>query len=226
MPNDFEVKIKRLRSARRLRLRVMENGDVIVTCPIRAPQRYINEFVADNLTWITEHRGKAQAKQSALTAERDRLFFRGREYDFRITVSSAKKAGVTIESGKIIVTAADETHSTVRAILEKWYRVQAEKHFKKRLPLLADLVNRDVKTVTIRSQRTRWGSCSSRNTISLNWRLIMAPDAVSDYVIYHELAHLTHMNHSNRFWKLVEEYCPDYQTAEKWLKDHHALLQF
>lgn len=220
------MKIKRLRSARHLRLRVLDNGDVVVTCPIRAPQRYIDEFVADNHDWITEHRTKAQVKQGALTAERDRLFFRGREYDFRLTVSASQKAGVVVEGGKLLVTAQGEEHAVVRELLEKWYRQQAEIHFKKRLPLLADLVNRDVKTVTIRSQRTRWGSCSSRDTISLNWRLIMAPDSVSDYVIYHELAHLTHMNHSGRFWRLAEEYCPNYVAAEKWLKEHHALLQF
>jgi predicted metal-dependent hydrolase len=224
--NDFEIKIKRLRSARRLRLRVMDNGEVVVTCPIRAPQRSIDEFVADNRDWITEHRTIAQTKQGALTAERDRLFFRGVEYNFRLTVSASKKAGVVAEGGKLLVTAKSEAHAVVRELLEKWYRQQAQIHFKKRLPLLADLVNRDVKTVTIRSQRTRWGSCSSRDTISLNWRLIMAPDFVSDYVMYHELAHLTHMNHSSRFWRLVEEYCPNYQQAEKWLKEHHSLLQF
>jgi predicted metal-dependent hydrolase len=110
--------------------------------------------------------------------------------------------------------------------LEKWYRAQAKKHFEARLPLLADLVNRDVTRVSIRDQRSRWGSCSSRRTISLNWRLIQTPDWVSDYVIYHELAHLTHMNHSKAFWTLVESYQPEYKKAERWLKDHHALLQF
>ncbi len=207
-------------------MRVLDSGEVVVTCPIRAPQRYIDEFVADNTDWIAEHRAKAQTKLNALTAHRDRLFFRGVEHDFRLTVSSTGKEGVEIAANKLLVTARAEDHSHVRQVLEKWYRAQAEIHFKKRLPLLADLVNRDVKTVTIRSQRTRWGSCSSRDTISLNWRLIMAPDSVSDYVIYHELAHLTHMNHSTRFWKLVAEYCPNYEAAEKWLKDHHSLLQF
>jgi predicted metal-dependent hydrolase len=83
-----------------------------------------------------------------------------------------------------------------------------------------------VLNVTIRSQRTRWGSCSSRKTISLNWRLILTPDWVSDYVIYHELAHLSQMNHSKKFWDLVESYYPQYKKAEHWLTEHHDLLQF
>src|SRR3989338_5484159 len=126
----------------------------------------------------------------------------------------------------MIVTSPTETHEKVRKVLESFYLIYAIKYFKTRVPLLADLVNSDVKTVSIRSQRTRWGSCSSRNTISLNWRLIMAPDWVSDYVVYHELAHLTHMNHSKEFWQLVERYVPNHKDAQKWLKDHHALLQF
>jgi predicted metal-dependent hydrolase len=161
-----------------------------------------------------------------LTANRDTLLLRGKVFQFRLDVNSVKKPGVNVNSDKIIVTSPNEEHEKVRQILEIWYRKEAEKHFKDRLPLLADLVGKDIKTVSIRSQRTRWGSRSSRGTVSLNWRLIMAPDTVSDYVIYHELAHITQMNHSKRFWDLVETYCADYKTAERWLKEHHGLLKF
>lgn len=223
---DFAITIKRLKTARRLRLRVLENGDVVVTCPIRLPKSYIDDFVADNLEWLVEKQAAAVSKLNQLTEAREQLFFRGKEYQFRLNIAPAKKAGVAIEGNKLIVTSPSEEHSQVRLLLEKWYRRQAEDYFKKRVPLLADLVNRDLKKVTIRSQRSRWGSCSSNLTISLNWRLIMAPDSVSDYVVYHELAHLTHMNHSRAFWRLVEDYHPNYKVAEQWLKDHHALLQF
>ncbi len=222
---DLSIKVKRLRYARNLRLRVLENGEIVVTAPLRLPDRYIESFLAEHKDWIEEKRSVAVKKQENLTAERTSLFFHGKEVQFRVSVSN-KKAGVKIENDQIIVTVPNEDHKTVRQVLEKWYRKEAEKRFKERVPLLADLVGRDVVRVTIRSQRTRWGSCSSRNTISLNWRLIMAPDVVSDYVIYHELAHLTHMNHSKRFWDLVEEYDPKYKESEKWLTSHHELLRF
>jgi predicted metal-dependent hydrolase len=81
-----------------------------------------------------------------------------------------------------------------------------------------------VRRVTVRSQRTRWGSCSRRGTISLNWRLIQTPAFVQDYIHLHELAHLIEMNHSEKFWRQVERLCPDYLAAERWLKQHRNLL--
>lgn len=204
----------------------MSDGQVVITAPLRLPERYIKAFVSEHWEWIAEKRASAEQKLNALTAERDVLLLRGKEYAFRLSVQSTKKPGVTLRGDQILVSSPTEDHQSVRAILEKWYRQQAKKYFTARVPLLADLVNRDVKTVRIGSPRSRWGSCSSRLTIALNWRLLMAPDSVSDYVIYHELAHLTHMNHSKKFWDLVAIYHISYKDAEKWLKDHHSLLQF
>jgi hypothetical protein len=79
--------------------------------------------------------------------------------------------------------------------------------------------------IRVRNQRSRWGSCSRRGTISLNWRLIQTPEFVRDYVILHELAHLKEMNHSKRFWRLVEELCPDYRKAESYLRQNASLLR-
>lgn len=222
----MELSIKRLKSSRSLRLKVFEDGRIVLTAPWRASQRLIDDFLAEHQEWLQEKLAVSQTKQAALTAERDQLYFRGTPYEFRLAISSSKKPGIELNQSQLIVTAPSEDHTEVRPLLEKWYRTQATKRFTERVPLLADLVGRDVKRVTIRDQRTRWGSCSSRNTISLNWRLIMAPDSVSDYVIYHELAHLTHMNHSSRFWSLVEQYVPDYKVAEVWLKKHQRLLRF
>lgn len=225
MLDDLKLVFKIAPRSRSVSVRVLADGSVVVTAPRFTPRIVINQFVAKHEEWIREKQGSVVEKLNALVAEREKLFFRGLEYDFRLRISPQKE-GVKITDSILTVTAAQEDHAEVRRILEKWYRTQAAKHFKERVPLLADLVDSTVKTVSIRSQRTRWGSCSSRNTISLNWRLIMAPDWVSDYVIYHELAHLTHMNHSKDFWQLVERYVPNHKDAQKWLKDHHALLQF
>jgi len=81
-----------------------------------------------------------------------------------------------------------------------------------------------VAAVSVRNQRTRWGSCSRHGRISLNWRLIQTPVFVSDYIILHELMHRRQLNHSARFWQEVERVCPEYQKAERWLKQHSALL--
>jgi predicted metal-dependent hydrolase len=78
--------------------------------------------------------------------------------------------------------------------------------------------------VSVRNQRSRWGSCSARGTVSLNWRLVRTPDNVRDYIILHELAHLREMNHSDRFWARVAETCPGWREAERWLKRHGSLV--
>jgi predicted metal-dependent hydrolase len=85
---------------------------------------------------------------------------------------------------------------------------------------LARELGRDIASVTVRDQRSRWGSCSPTGTISLNWRLIQMPPDVADYVIYHELAHVEHANHSRRFWRLVRRVCPWTDQARAWLRRH------
>ena len=82
----------------------------------------------------------------------------------------------------------------------------------------------DVKHVTVRNQRSRWGSCSATGTISLNWRLVQTPEFVRDYIIYHELMHLREMNHSHRFWARVAEVCPQWEEAERWIKRNASLV--
>jgi predicted metal-dependent hydrolase len=82
-----------------------------------------------------------------------------------------------------------------------------------------------VRRVSVRNQRSRWGSCSQRGTISLNWRLIQAPGFVRDYILLHELMHLRQMNHSAKYWREVQSVCPDYPIAERWLKLHRGLLR-
>ena len=89
---------------------------------------------------------------------------------------------------------------------------------------LAAVTGVEVRLVTVRNQRSRWGSCSEHGTISLNWRLVQTPDFVRDYIIYHELMHLREMNHSARFWARVEEVCPGWREAERWIKRNGALV--
>jgi predicted metal-dependent hydrolase len=95
-------------------------------------------------------------------------------------------------------------------------------------PVVVEFATRlqvQINRITVGNQRSRWGSCSRRRTISLNWRLIQTPPFVRDYIVVHELAHRLEMNHSERYWQQVERWCPDYATAERWLKQHSALLR-
>lgn len=115
---------------------------------------------------------------------------------------------------------ASNLTDTQRAALEKRYIAAAKEYFPKRVSCFAPITGGTYTRITIRDQKTRWGSCSARGTLSFNWRLMLAPPAVLDYVVVHELCHLTHMDHSKAFWSLVESACPDYRTYRKWLKEH------
>ncbi len=108
--------------------------------------------------------------------------------------------------------------------LEKRYRSAARTKFGQRCAYYRQFTGGIYHSITIRDQKTRWGSCSSRGTLSFNYRLIFAPPAVLDYVVVHELCHLTHMNHSADFWNLVGSVMPDYKQHRKWLKEHGGEL--
>lgn len=104
--------------------------------------------------------------------------------------------------------------------LENRYKNAARSLFESRVAFYHKITGGSYASITVRDQKTRWGSCSSRGTLSFNYRLIFAPPAVLDYVVVHELCHLTHMNHSKAFWSMVGAVMPDYRIYKNWLRDH------
>jgi predicted metal-dependent hydrolase len=111
-----------------------------------------------------------------------------------------------------------------RPALERWYRRQAKLEIAPRLDVAVAALGRSYSSLSIRAQRTRWGSCSSTGAMSFNWRLLLAPEPVLDYVVWHEACHLVAMDHSPRFWALVARHCPGYQEPRRWLRRHGATL--
>ena len=114
------------------------------------------------------------------------------------------------------------TDAEVRRLetMEKRYRNAARQQFEIRVNYYHRITGGNYTSITVRDQRSRWGSCSSRGPLSFNYRLIFAPPAVLDYVVVHELCHLTHMNHSKDFWNMVSSVMPEYKEYRKWLRDH------
>lgn len=104
--------------------------------------------------------------------------------------------------------------------LEKKFRKAAKDYIPKRVAYFHSFTGGTYTSITVRDQKSRWGSCSSRGTLSFNYRLMLAPPEILDYVVVHELCHLTHMNHSKDFWHMVESILPDYRTAKRYLKEH------
>lgn len=112
------------------------------------------------------------------------------------------------------------------AALEKRYRRAAHEYIPARVAYFQQFTGGSYDKITIRDQKTRWGSCSSNGTLSFNYRLMLAPPKILDYVVVHELCHLKHMNHSPAFWHAVEDVLPDYRERKQWLKEHGSELTF
>jgi predicted metal-dependent hydrolase len=114
----------------------------------------------------------------------------------------------------------------LREAVEAWYRQEAHRVISEKAQALAAQYGVGFGRISIRAQKARWGSCSSRRNLSFNWRLILAPPEILDYIVIHELTHLTEMSHSRRFWTLLGARCPDYRQHESWLKKNGATLGF
>jgi predicted metal-dependent hydrolase len=126
--------------------------------------------------------------------------------------------------GQTLVVHHDSQVPDLESSLERWYRAQAAIILEHKAREFAAAFGVKYGRFSIRGQRTRWASCSHRGTLSFNWRLIMAPEPVVDYVVIHEVAHLKEMNHTRRFWGLVAERCPSWRQHKKWLDDHGTEL--
>ena len=212
----------RNRQARRYILRLRPDGTARVTVPRGGVIAEAQRFAERNTAWL-----ERQLLRQALRPLRPVAWLVGMEILFRGN-RVRLEAGVNGESGVVrfggqTLAVADAT-GDLRPAVEQHLRQLAARELPPRVLELAALHNLPVRRVTVRNQRSRWGSCSRRGTISLNWRLVQAPDFVRDYLVLHELAHLKEMNHSRRFWNEVARLCPGFREAERWLKQHSALL--
>jgi len=161
-------------------------------------RRYVVSVRADGSVRVTIPRGGSRREALAF-AERQRAWIERQ----RRRLENQREAIPRLPPGML-----HEQRDRARVLLPR------------RLHELADFHGFTVSGVTVRNQQTRWGSCSPRGRICLNWRLVLVPDAVRDYVLLHELAHLKRMDHSRKFWKLVAQLCPDYERARRWLREN------
>jgi len=198
--------------ARRYVLSVRGDGSVRVTMPRRGSRHEAWAFATRQTGWIEQQ----LAKRGTDVWEHGReIFFRGDRVPLVVTANL-----VSFRDQQLKLPKAQDVAGAVQRHL--WNLARQE--LPARTMELAARHGLVVQRVTVRNQRSRWGSCSPRGAIALNWRLIQAPAAVSDYVILHELMHLRELNHSPRFWQLVATACPDHRQLRTWLRVNHRLL--
>jgi predicted metal-dependent hydrolase len=193
-----------------------------VTVPRGGALAEAKHFAQRNVAWLEKQlqRQALQPSGPETWPAGTEIFFRGERVRLE---TAANGASALIRFGGEAVPLADST-GDLRPAVEKHLRQLAARELPPRVLELSALHQLPVRRVTVRNQRSRWGSCSRRGTISLNWRLVQAPGFVRDYLVLHELAHLKEMNHSRRFWSEVARLCPDFSEAERWLKQNSRLL--
>jgi hypothetical protein len=206
--------------ARRYLLRLLPNGTVRVTVPRRGNISDARAFVARHLGWLEQQFQLlgARPKLSVAWNIGTEILFRGDLVRIEAITDGLVRLGA--EHVRVPDVATD-----LRSAIQRHLRQLASRELPPRVMELAARHGVEVSRVSVRNQKTRWGSCSRRGTISLNWRLIQSPEFVRDYIILHELAHRRQMNHSDKFWREVAHMCPDYLVAERWLKQHAKLLK-
>ena len=206
--------------ARRYLLRLHPDGTVRVTIPRRGNISAARDFASRNIGWLEQQFQRLAVRPKIAVAWNlgTEILFRGE----LVRIEHDADGSIRFSNERMNVS---DAHGNLRPAIQKHLCALASDELPLRVMELAKLHGVNVSRVSVRNQKSRWGSCSRRGTISLNWRLIQAPIFVRDYIILHELAHRRQMNHSKKFWQEVERLFPDYLQAERWLKQHGKLLR-
>ena len=218
-----EYTIRSSAGANRRRIRVTPNGIEVVIPPGTEPGNAA-AFLRQNESWVLEQLDFVE-RSSGLIRNQVRpltLLLRGEEQKIRVVEeATTRRYGIIIENqDELIVRVPNGKTSVACRALELWLRRLTRADLHAALKRRAREMRLNFGRVYVMNQRTRWGGCSSRRNLSFNWRLVMAPPAILDYLAVHELAHLAEPNHSMKFWLIVRSHCPDFQRHKRWLREN------
>jgi predicted metal-dependent hydrolase len=213
---DIDYTIRRSSRARHVRVNVHAHRGVEVVLPERAPERAAAAAIVELRPWIERRLREADAVRARLVDRAGTVPYLG---DALTLVGQAGRTRVHRRGDRLLVPADD-----ARPALERWYRRAARTEIAARLDRATAHAGYAYRDLVIRGQRTRWASCSAEGRMSFNWRLMLAPESVLDYVVWHEVCHLEVLDHSPRFWTLLERRWPRYRQDRAWLNRHGATL--
>jgi predicted metal-dependent hydrolase len=213
---EIPYTVRRSARARRVRVSVHAHTGVEVVLPARAPERAAAAAVRELRPWIEGRLDEARQALALIAARAGTVPYLGHSLQL---VPQPGRTRVHRDGGRLLVPGGD-----ARPALERYYRRAARKEIASRLDRAAALAGLSYKDLTIRGQRTRWASCSASGRMSFNWRLLLAPERVLDYVVWHEVCHLEILDHSPRFWALLARRWPSYREERDWLGRHGATL--
>lgn len=223
---DQKIKIDQIIKTQRrsISLTIDQQGKLIVRAPLGIPDHYIESFVVEKRKWILakqEEFRSRETRQNLRYQTGETFLYLGKKYPLQVVDEQIEpfkfSEGFYLRRSSL---------KEAPALFEKWYRAQAQDWILKRLVFYTQRYGFQYNQVRFKNTRSRWGSCSSKQNLNYNFRLILAPPDVIDYVVVHELVHLVHKNHSKNFWQAVAKILPRYKMQREWLKINGSRLVF
>ena len=219
---EFEVEYRNRKS---LAIQIEPIDKILVLSPTGLPEDIIKEKVKSKGKWIIKKlldfkdMGYLPFNREFVNGEAFMYF--GRNYSLQIILDkNLKNPKVELSNGKFAISTPIKDQVILKKAMEKWYRREAKKIILKRIEFYKPKFSIEPRIIKIKEQKKRWGSCTPKGDLLFNWRAVMAPSPVIDYIIVHELSHLIHRNHSQKFWNQVESILPDYKIRKKWLMNY------
>lgn len=213
------------RKRKTMSIEVETTGEVTVIAPVGTSTDDIVEKVKSRAGWIVSKQYESKfindtkIKREAVSGES--YMYLGRNYSLDIRVDEdTDNISVKLFQGKFVVNTYTKDEDLIKKAMENWYREKTLAKVKERVSYYSSYFNNEVTTVKVKEQKKRWASCTSKNELLFNWRCVMAPVFVLDYIVVHEMCHMEYKNHSKDFWNRVYAVMPDYEVRKSWLKNN------
>ena len=211
--------IKIIRTSRRsksISLKI-RNGELEISCPYNTSEIFLRNLIERKKEWINKNIDWSRKNHKKID-QISNGFITYKGLVLKLIYKKSNFERITVEDNELKIFYSDKSNS--RQLIIEWLKLQANNFLRARLIFLSKRISIAFNSLTIKSYTARWGSCNIKGDIFLNWKLIMLPESVIDYVLIHELAHINVPNHSSEFWELVKKKDPNYCTSKRWLKDN------
>ncbi|MBP1763343.1 MAG: hypothetical protein H6Q65_401 [Firmicutes bacterium] len=228
----FSYQIRRIPRKKTITLKLLTATELEICAPARIKTTELHELLQKNQNWILKKSAQRNAIDenpvNASLASGTQLLFQGRLHLLQIMEKDTKRPEIFLTPNKLSLCLPshkiEHAYTLAQEVLRKWYIENASRQFTEKTTFWAGRLNVRPVKISIRDQKSRWGSCSSRGNINYNWRIVMAPPEIMDYLVVHELCHMRVANHSSLFWELVAQFIPEYKQHRNWLKENGNLL--
>ncbi|MDH3354108.1 MAG: M48 family metallopeptidase [Chromatiales bacterium] len=226
--SNISIKLIRTRRKKSIAFRI-SNNQIKIFAPKRLALYRIQKLLEKRSEWISQQLEYQASLVKALPKQYvsgELIRYLGRRYRINISSSTEQKQTTLLKAGQLMIALPDshKSQDNVKEALGQWYQQRAEKRLPEIVSKLSKEIGVDYGDIEIRHFKSRWGSCRADGRLQFNWRIMMAPSQVIEYVAVHELCHRIHLNHSTLFWDTVERQMPKYRAHRKWLKEHGYLL--